>query len=210
MNRLNATIRNQIVENAIKKAGIEDERESLRARRAEWAEKCRIKSLGGEVAVKEMHEAVQQMKELYKKVPEGVGQLYSSILRQNEYLDMNIAGMSYLSYFCGRHNSEPKCVKGHVHKVTPYRFTLEESDPLAAEFFELEKAKEDLDSKEQTLTGHIKGTLSRVTTIKKLIAAWPESKELLPEEVESKETLPAIPVADLNNMIGLPSEAAAA
>ncbi|MFT7963069.1 Nmad5 family putative nucleotide modification protein, partial [Salmonella enterica] len=48
-----------------------------------------------------------------------------------------------------------------------------------------------------------------VTTVKRLIEVWPESKELLPKEADKASTaLPALRVEDLNKMIGLPSEAA--
>ncbi|MFN0682916.1 Nmad5 family putative nucleotide modification protein, partial [Escherichia coli] len=51
--------------------------------------------------------------------------------------------------------------------------------------------------------------LNSVTTVKRLIEVWPESKELLPKEADKASTaLPALRVEDLNKMIGLPSEAA--
>lgn len=52
--------------------------------------------------------------------------------------------------------------------------------------------------------------LNSVTTTKRLIDVWPESKELIPDGVDTaKQTLPALKVEDLNRLIGLPTEQAA-
>ncbi|MFA2284800.1 Nmad5 family putative nucleotide modification protein, partial [Escherichia coli] len=60
------------------------------------------------------------------------------------------------------------------------------------------------------ITGAVQwAALNSVTTVKRLIEVWPESKELLPKEADKASTaLPALRVEDLNKMIGLPSEAA--
>ena len=72
-------------------------------------------------------------------------------------------------------------------------------------------AEKALDEERATLSAQVRGALSKFTTVKRLLDAWPEAKELLPDRLpEAKPALPAIRTEDLNALIGLPSEEAAA
>ncbi|WP_409975834.1 Nmad5 family putative nucleotide modification protein [Escherichia coli] len=89
-----------------------------------------------------------------------------------------------------------KCMFDAEHKITK-RF-----DEICALQQKLEARKKDIES-------NVWAALNSVTTVKRLIEVWPESKELLPKEADkASAALPALRVEDLNKMIGLPSEAA--
>lgn len=92
--------------------------------------------------------------------------------------------------------NEDKCMFSAEHEITK-RF-----DEICALQQKLEAKKKDIES-------NVWAALNSVTTVKRLIEVWPESKELLPKEADKASTaLPALRVEDLNKMIGLPSEAA--
>lgn len=57
------------------------------------------------------------------------------------------------------------------------------------------------------MAAQVKATLNQFTTVKKLLEAWPEAKDLIPDDVdEVKPKLPVVQVQDLNCLIGLPEE----
>jgi hypothetical protein len=60
---------------------------------------------------------------------------------------------------------------------------------------------------EKEIEATVWAALNSVTTLKRLIEVWPESKELIPKDSDNaKAALPALRVEDLNRMIGLPTE----
>lgn len=139
--RLTNHIKETIIANAIKTAGITAEHESIRQRRADWAEAVRVKACGGEDGVRAS----------------------SSV-------------------------------------------TLLADDPLVAQFHEIENDQRELNDKRTNIIANLRAVLDKVTTDKALVKQWPEAVELLPSSSEAvKATLPALPVADLNQMIGLPT-----
>ena len=59
--------------------------------------------------------------------------------------------------------------------------------------------------KKEGIAAQVMATLNQFTTVKKLLEAWPESKDLIPDNVdEVKSLLPVVQVQDLNCLIGLP------
>lgn len=55
------------------------------------------------------------------------------------------------------------------------------------------------------VTAQTNSALNRFSTVDKLITAWPEVQPYIPtKEVQKVNTLPAIPVSDLNRMLKLP------
>ncbi|MDH0967700.1 Nmad5 family putative nucleotide modification protein [Klebsiella michiganensis] len=81
---------------------------------------------------------------------------------------------------------------------------------------EITKRFDDIMNEEQKLNARAKeiestvwAVLNSVTTLKRLIEVWPESKDLIPGNSDNaRASLPALKVEDLNRMIGLPTEEA--
>ena len=70
----------------------------------------------------------------------------------------------------------------------------------------IDREREDLIEARKDIRRSVKATLDSVRTIKGLLAAWPESSELIPSDLSSViSTLPSVVVDDLNKLIGLPS-----
>ncbi|MTC37622.1 hypothetical protein GKR70_03585 [Providencia alcalifaciens] len=78
---------------------------------------------------------------------------------------------------------------------------------LSKRFEKLTQKENKLKEKETEINTTVQVALNSVTTIKRLIEIWPESKELIPTDIsKSTSTLPALQVEDLNKLIGLPTD----
>lgn len=101
---------------------------------------------------------------------------------------------------------------GDILQVTPNRdlcrFGAEHE--ITKRFDEIINEEQKLNDRSKEIKATVWAALNSVTTLKRLVEVWPESKELIPENSDSvKSTLPALKVEDLNRMIGLPTEEAA-
>lgn len=203
MTRLNNCIKEQIVGNAIVKAGIIKKKDALRERRAAWVESVRIQAIGGEEVEAKIKAAEKKIKSALKDIPESL--ISGSVFRTDYDIYLNVAGCTTYGYFHGgnnRRNGEA------VHKVTPSSYTIKQGDPLADEFHSIEKADSEVKDEERNVRANVMGALSKVGSVKRLLEMWPEAKELLPEDLSPvKAQLPAVKTEDLNAMIGLPTEA---
>ncbi|MBE0015272.1 hypothetical protein FOT82_18030 [Raoultella planticola] len=79
---------------------------------------------------------------------------------------------------------------------------------ITKRFDEIINEEQKLNARAKEIEATVWAALNSVTTLKRLVEVWPESKELIPENSDSvKSSLPALKVEDLNRMIGLPTEA---
>jgi len=191
MTRLTKSIREQILANAQTKSGNRKRREDTQNKRKAWDEAVRIESLGVHAELLEsLDKEVEAIRQL---VPIDFRGDDSPIQRRGS-ISVNCAGLSL--HVCGWEG----------YKVAPSRFTITANNPLAQQFHDIcaeEKANTDQWEK---VKASVNAATHAVSTVKALLKAWPEAKELLPAYVEeSKPQLPAIQVADLNALVGLPS-----
>lgn len=192
MTRLTTYIRDQIVSNALKKSGYTAAREAYNKRRAIWIEACRVRSLG--ISEAELKSIKAAIKKLEDKLP---SHLHSgrALIHTSSHLSINAAGESEWLDF-------PKMLP-----VSCCKLTLLQGDELVAERELLKAEDARLDAQLSSVRSAVRAAVNKPTTIKALLAAWPEAKELLPEQLaEAKTQLPAVQVADLNALVGLPSE----
>lgn len=198
MTRLNRRIKDDIIANAVIKAGVPEKKKALIKRRADWVENVRLAAIGG----KEVDKKIQSIKKRFEELPKGI--IESGVFRTDYDIYLNVAGARFRAYFNGKDNYQGD----QVHKITPAGFTIKADDPLAKEFTAIEKEEGAISEEESTIRVNVEGALSEVTTVKKLLEAWPEVKELLPSDLSPvKKQLPAVKSSDINKLIGLPSEA---
>jgi len=207
MTRLTVAIKEQIVNNALKQAGIFDEKKSLRSRRVYMAEGVRVYGLGGVDALVKLEKNIKHIKSLqagdcFKNISKSCFGTHGDF----EIYNCKIGGANVCIQYNG---NEGRNDYGHVDRLiknpTPYNVNIPADHPLAVEFNAIQKVSIELKDRSNTIKSQVKGSLSQYTTIKKLIEAWPEVKELLPKTVdESKPKLPVVLVKDLNKLIGLP------
>jgi hypothetical protein len=201
MTRLNRRIKDDIIDNAVIKAGIPGRKEALITRRAEWAERVRIAAIGGEEMDKKIQSIKKRFENAVKEVPDSV--LENKVFRTDFDIYLNVAGARFRAYFNGKGNYRGD----QVYRITPDDFTIKADDPLAKEFSDIEAEESAISEEESTIRVNVEGALSEVTTVKKLLEVWPEVKELLPSDLSPvKKQLPAVKSSDLNKLIGLPSE----
>lgn len=194
--RLTNPLRDRIVEAALTKAGITDAEAALKAKRFAWAEQVRLKINGApdDELLKLEAKAAQALALL----PAHLRPIDDGILLRCDHDFVNLAGLTIHIHFAERRIvPHPQCV-------------IQADDPLVQQFHDLTNAEKDLRDRRATLKAQVRAALNSVTTVKKLLAVWPEAKELLPKNLEeAKVNLPALAVNDLNAMIGLPTEEAA-
>lgn len=203
--RLTNSIKDQIVAAAIKKAGFDERNKEIIRRRAAWAEAVRIHALGGEDKAKELESLAREVQELAAKIPANVRIASKMLRKDNEVRYVNVAGLRARAWFSGYEVGGTG--EESEYRITPQECVITADSQLAREFHEIEAQQAEYHSDKERLVLSVRGALEKVTTVKKLLQVWPEAAEIIPP-VAAKEAkqLPAIPVSDLNKMIGLPSE----
>lgn len=198
MTRLNTYIRDQIVKNALIKSGYRKDRDAYSQRRFDWIELCRVKSLG--ITADALDILNGKIEKLRLQVPEhirGTG----SVMKVRSNMRLNAAGEREYLYFYDVPGGDQKS------KVSAEELVLIQGDPLLLEREALKAEDARLEDQYERVRMAVKAAVKRPTTVKALLAAWPEAKELLPDTLEeSKSQLPAVQVADLNLLVGLPSD----
>lgn len=191
MTRLTKSIREQILANAQTKSGNRKRREETLQKRRDWDEAVRIDSLKEHAVL--LNQLDAKVEKIRAQVPEAFQSGGSPVVRRGQ-IRVNCAGLTvYANGWDGE-------------KVAPGTHTITADNPLAQQFHDIcaeEKANTDQWEK---VKASVNAATHAVSTVKALLKAWPEAKELLPTYVEeSKPQLPAIQVADLNALVGLPS-----
>lgn len=196
MARLNKSIREAIIANAVKKSNYAERIAKIVSERMEWAERVRIADMPRGMTEK-ADAAFLEVKRALKDIPE---EYVSATRTRRAYMYTNVAGCRIHAYFSGDANSEK-----HVYKFAPSHPTITADDPLADEFHAIEKRSEAAAQYKISLRTNVSAMVNSVTTIEKLLKVWPEAAELLPKASTPAPQLPAVQLADLNAMIGLPS-----
>lgn len=202
--KLTNQVKQQIVEAAIAKAGIPTQDETLRLRRAVWAEAYRIDGLGGKQAAEQVDKVIEEVERIRSSLPATLS-TEGNVVRHGHYIYLNLAGITVLAYFSGMVSDKGQ----RVSRPTIYSHTLLADHPLVATFHALAQEQDELNQRRNHLHAHVTAALANIHSDTKLLQVWPEAAELLPEQAQKKQ-LPAIQTADLNALIGLPSEKEAA
>ncbi|WAX22816.1 hypothetical protein MAJJADAN_00054 [Pseudomonas phage Amjad_SA] len=194
MTRITNAIRDEIVSNAVAKSGILEVIKQLDEKRFDWIERARIEVLGGEERAAEYAKINDEAKSKHDALPEYMRE-FSRLVNRDGLLYLNLAGASL------------RLPMRAWAEVPNGRRAITADNPLCQEFYDLEDALRDATSKRNSIRQQVTATVGKFTTVKRLLDAWPEAKELLPKLVpEAKPQLPAVQVADLNAMLGLPSD----
>ncbi|MGE1562171.1 Nmad5 family putative nucleotide modification protein [Pantoea septica] len=204
--RLTNAIREQIAKNALEKSGVTSALDDLRKKRHELARSARIFAFGGEQKAKAIDASYAKLEKLEEEVKNSGADVYISSGKSTSiYLAIGGRRLGWVDYGFDDKGSQillvtPKrdwCLFAADHEIT------KGFDAVFDEESKVEKRKDEI---EKTVWA----ALNSVQTIKRLIEVWPESQELIPENVDSvKASLPALKVEDLNKMIGLPTSEAA-
>lgn len=202
---LSSSIKEQIICNALAKAGIPKRKAALRAARVAWAERVRIQAIGGQEIEAEIIKNLKKIEMLASKFPESL-KTANSVIRKDNDIYLNLAGSRVNVYFNGNYRGYESGSPDHIHKIAPSEFTILAEDPLVTEFYGFDTLYKQIQNDESDIRQNVSAALSKVRTVKRLLEEWPEAKELLPADAPSVPLPPAIRRETLNEMIGLPSD----
>ncbi|MEX8622017.1 Nmad5 family putative nucleotide modification protein [Salmonella enterica] len=202
-------IKEQVICNALTKAGIPKRKAALRAARIDWAERVRLAAIGGQEVEAEIIKNLKKIETLVSKFPEAL-KTTNTFIRTDSDIYLNLAGARVNVYFNGNYRAHEPNAPEHIRKISPYEFTLLADDPLVTEFYGFDALLKQIKSDEADIRQNVSAALSKVRTVKRLLEEWPEAKELLPADAPSVPLPPAIRRETLNEMIGLPSDEEAA
>lgn len=203
---LTNALKELIVANAIRKAGIPDKKNKLRTDRALWAEKVRILAIGGEAVETEVAKTLKKIESLALKLPPDLQELKQIPVSKGYYITLNVAGAKVLAYFNGNYKGYERGSPDHISKITPDEFTLTADNPLVDEFYTFDTRYTNLQNQHDAIKANVTAALQKVRTLKRLLEEWPEAEELLPADAPKVPPVPAVRREALNEMIGLPTE----
>lgn len=216
--RINNEIRSAIKAKAYVTSGIEQSKKALITKRAQFAEKVRQKTLEmcgvTEAELNAKYKAFLAADiEISNQAFNGVGKF----IGVNVYRDRDrcvfvaINGQNRYLYLNGSVNGEDTHIEITKVKdggpwVNRSRILISD-DSLLAELMSLDKDYSDLESKEKTFNNTLDAVLKNARTVKQLLTAWPEAKELLPDDLQ-KATGKALAInpEELNAICGIPSD----
>lgn len=207
MARLNKQIKQQVIENALTKAGVFEKQEEIRILRANLAEKVRVDACGGENGIKLTLNIAKQIERAESKIPKGISVTNNFQLRSAYAVPVAFGGMRTTLYFSGTTDDRDRVRKCPA----PYQYgnsiNYSHDHEFTSEFQKIEKMHDELTALAESIKLNVLALVNSVNTDTQLIKAWPESKELLPKEMAAPiVNLPSADVKSLNKMIGIPGE----
>lgn len=195
--KLNKQIKEAILQAALKKAGIPDREAAIKNRYAQWAEAVRVRYVTPEVMA-----LIDAARAASAAVPE-IFRNYSFRPFLDYKIATNVAGQIREVYWNGEFRYADKPEERRIRPDD--RVTLLADDPLTEQLYAIDHDATALKSEREQLTASLLAVLDSVTTDKRLIEVWPEAVAFIPAaERAASPQLPALPIADLNRMIGLP------
>ena len=209
MTRLTVSIRNRMVNKALDVAGINKDLKSLIKRRGILANSIRVDCLGGNDTITKIEKHFEKVAKLTESNLIKDVSSYSSFFAQSDFElnHINLGGMrvtlQYSGEVCGYTDRNKRVLHDIVPTDSSVAYTADHE--FTKEFLLIEGDYKAILGKKDGIAAQVRATLNQFTTVKKLLEAWPESKDLIPVDVdEVKPKLPAVQVQDLNCLIGLP------
>ncbi|MEX0422208.1 Nmad5 family putative nucleotide modification protein [Providencia alcalifaciens] len=201
--RLTNAIKDSIKNNALAKAGIFKQKEELKTEFNQLALDVRIEALGGEDKTKKMElvleVAISNLKMLEEEVSSHIG-VYNA---ESNSLRPAFGGQRVRLRY-GKDSKDED-----IYLLTPAdnKCLFSADHKLSKRFEKLTQKESKIKEKEAEINANVQAALNSVTTIKRLIEIWSESKELIPTNISKASVLlPALQVEDLNKLIGLPTD----
>lgn len=195
MTRITKDLASKIVKAAVAKAGIPVREIKLENDKFLLFEALRVETLGGKEKAAAYEGVNARAKKAFKDLPQELRE-HHNICRTGSRLYLNLAGLSVEYRF------------KDLRVMSGSRVAVLAENPLVQQFHDLSAAERELKEERTALETQVKAVVSSYTTVAKLVAAWPESAELVPAAPPPvKQNLPATPVSSLNASIGLPGGA---
>ncbi len=189
--RLTTSVKDQIIQNAVCKSGLAEKKELISVEITSVAVKINDHNVSKHITKSELDRLIKMEKELTDLTPDYL--IESRVINKENYVRFHMAG-------------ERRCLSLPSFSITSATyFDLPVDHKLAIKLVSLERGITKVKGEINDLKVAVRQTLNSVTTVNKLIKVWPESKELIPDSLDSPSTQLTVPVANLNKLIGLPS-----
>lgn len=207
MTRLNKSIRESIIKNAIDASGVTSRQSELVTRRAKLADDVRLFAIGGAEAEKKLDSEFAKIKKQLDKLDSKYFQYTDYVQPRKDYdIDVNFSGRAIRLFFNGQETSSREFKFVRKNYVAHERVVITCENPLNDEFDSINKEQQIINDLRTQVKAEVAATVNSVTTIKKLLEIWPEAKDLLPKEERVQSTALVADVQKLNAMIGLPKD----
>lgn len=220
MARLTAAIRDGIIANAIKTKNFAGRDKAIVQKRADFAERLRLFILGEygltDARLAEITAQVNALADEVKLNGAAYVRIYSDA--RSYQMDVNLSGQFHRIYRDGKSYGE-RCESLFSDSLAAYDKTKFVPHTSETDFIVRDpKWREEMDAIDleaqklreeyNTLKSTLRATISGFTTVEKLLEAWPDAKELIPETTpiaKQPGTGIALSVADLNALCGIPT-----
>ncbi len=198
--RLSKQIKEAILNAALAKAGIPAKQQAIRSRYAAWAEAVRVRYVTPEQSA-----LIENARNASKAVQDTLKDrsFYPNTSTGIEYA--NIGGQRRTVYFCGATSREGREDRPSIVAPSHGDVILAADDSLTEKLYAIDHDAKALKDETEQLTLSLWAVLNSVSTDKRLIEVWPEAVAFIPAaERAATPNLPALPIAELNKLIGLP------
>ena len=191
MQRLTNTTRDQIIDAAIEKSGHPQRVEALAAAEYRLAEDLRILSLGGSEKAAELEALAVRIREATAGMDETYPCFRAETGSYVEVIDHGKRRRFAFAADCG-------------YRLRPDRFYIPVGHEASLWIAAYDAQAEGVSRQREEVRQAVSAIVYSVHNVKALLRAWPECAELLPNPAPIVN-LPAIPVAAVNALLGLPS-----
>lgn len=207
MARLTKAIKEKILHNALTKANVFERELDVKAGYQELAELVRLHAIGGVGEEKKLIELSENIQSLIDRVPDCVDKTGYFHLNNEKGVKASFGGMQLYIYYNGVGDKEKHVWKSPAPNMFGKAIMFGVDHELTIKFHSIKDESKKAKDLKTSIQVNVNAMLDSVTTDKKLIEIWPESKELIPTEIEKKKVqLPSTSVDQLNTMIGIPSD----
>lgn len=195
--KLTKLVKQAILEAALNKAGVNEKKAAIRARYAAWAETVRVHFVTPEI---------QKLLEAAEAASEAVPERFKSrgfIKEERTSVYLNVAGQRREIYWCGSLTYDRQTTE--YRTCFDFNTSINSDNPLTEQLYAIDHDAKTLGEEVEQLVASVTSVLDSVTTDKRLIEIWPEAVAFIPAaEKANTPQLPALPIAELNKLIGLP------
>jgi len=212
---MTAYIRGQMVEKALETSGYAERHRALVETTALYAEKVRQVILAAEgTNDSKLDDRYATLHDVNKSAFLHVST--SRTYHDTPHYNVNIGGLDVYLYLDGQSHSQT----GSTHLTEAFKEGQKsgkrcwvprsrrnvDSEELKQEFMDIESDWVVVAKLKTDVTESVKAAVSQYSTVEKMIAAWPEAKELLPKDLtEPKGTAIALDIKTLNAICGVPT-----
>lgn len=198
MTRLTNEIRDKIINNAIAKAVGDRESVQLKALADKFSAKLIETAVGDDL--EKLQNLEKQIKDLIDSVPAPF-RIYESEshINRDSYVRLNLAGEA-VDWNFDKEEIFPLTQRSN-------RYVIPQGHELISVMENYRAEQKNINDIKANVRENVKALVYSVTTVKKLLEVWPESEELIPQNVAKPSVqLPSIKIEQLNALIGVPSD----